>query len=125
MLEEFKNWEEWHKFSEWIILFIATWDARIKDGEVLLHFLHWYAIEQYHLSEKYGDSIKLSRDERHRLIEFIFKKREDGSLNYEIALIANHDPGLYPSTPRSEFVTEQFLNNFRNTKEYAHLFWDK
>ncbi len=80
-----------------------------------------------YLSKTYGDAIKISRDERHEIINFVFAKNEDGTndLNDDIKMIEKMDPNLFPPTPRSVFVTDQFLNNFRNTKEYKHLFWDK
>ena len=127
MAEEFTKWDEWKKVSEWVILFIATFDERLPSGALMHHFLHWYTLEQYYLAKTYGNEIQLSTNEFHKLIDFIFAKSEDGSndLNDDIKLIERMNPEIFPSTPRSEFITDQFQNNFRHTKEYAHLFWDK
>ena len=114
MAEEFTKWDEWKKVSEWVILFIATFDERLPSGALMHHFLHWYTLEQYYLAKTYGNEIQLSTNEFHKLIDFIFAKSEDGSndLNDDIKLIERMNPEIFPSTPRSEFITDQFQTIF-------------
>ena len=116
--------KEWLEMSEWINLFIATYDERISEGTVLLHFLHWYTVQQ--CFGEYSE-YPFSRDERHKIIDFVFKKGGNGKndLNQDILQIAKQLPSTKSfTTSRSEFMEDLFWNKYRNTKEYAHLFWN-
>ena len=116
--------KEWLEMSEWINLFIATYDERISEGTVRLHFLHWYTVQQ--CFGEYSE-YPFSRDERHKIIDFVFKKVGNGKndLNQDILEIGKVVPSRYNfATPRSTFMEGLFWNKYRHTKEYAHLFWD-
>lgn len=124
-LEEWEKWNEWKEMAEWINLFIITLDERLPSGKLILHFLDWFTTEQ--CFGEYDDNVSINRDERHKIIDFVFKKGADGinDLNQDIVKIISCVPNTSCfSTSRSEFMADQFWNKYKNCKEYKKLFWN-